>query len=155
MRRPAVLLALVLALATAAGCGGGGSGSGAGDAYVKEVNAAQSGLAKRFDSLQGAAAATSTPAQDRRTLRAYEDAVTAAVTRLRAADPPSDVKPLHREFVGEIAAYGTEVRHAREALGAGTPERALAAQRRLVTRVGRITAQINDTIEAINRRLRG
>src|SRR3954471_24721155 len=154
MRRPAVLLALVLALA-AAGCGGGGSASSAGDADVKEVNAAQAGLAKRFDSLQGAAAATSTPAQDRRTLRAYEDAVTAAVTRLRAADPPSDVKPLHQEFVGEIAAYGTEVRHAREALGAGTPERALAAQRRLVTRVGRITAQINDTIDAINRRLRG
>jgi hypothetical protein len=154
MRRPAALLALVLALAVA-GCGGGGSGSGAADAYVHEVNAAQAGLAKRFDSLQGAATATSTPAQDRRTLRAYEDAVSAAVTRLRAAEPPADVRSLHQEFVGEIAAYGTEVRHAREALGAGTPQRALAAQRRLVTRVGRITSQINDTIDAINRRLRG
>jgi hypothetical protein len=153
MRRPAALLALVLALA-AGGCGGG-SGSKAADAYVKEVNAAQNGLAHRFDQLQGAAEATSTPAQDRRTLRAYEAAVAAAVTRLRAADPPADVRTLHQQFVGEIAAYGTEVRRAREALGTGTPQRALAAQRRLVTRVGRITARINDTIDAINRRLRG
>src|SRR3954453_14816201 len=134
MRRPAVLLALVLALATAAGCGGGGSGSGAGDAYVKEVNAAQSGLAKRFDQLQNAAAATSTPAQDRRTLRAYEAAVDAAVARLRAADPPADVRRLHEQFVGEIADYGIEVRRARKALRATRPRVALAAQRRLVTK---------------------
>jgi hypothetical protein len=151
MRRPAAILALVLALAGGA-CGG--DPGQVGD-YVKAVNEAQDGLARRFDRLQSSAAATSTPAQDRRTLQAYEAAVQAAVTRLRAADPPEDVRPLHDEFIGEIGAYGDEVRRAREALSATSTRRALDAQRRLVTQVGRITARINATIDAINRRLRG
>ena len=154
MRRPASLLAPALAsLALAAGCGGG-SGSGADD-YVKAVNAAQDGLAQRFDKLGSAISATSTPAKDRRTLAGYEAAVSATVDRLHDADPPAELRGLHREFIGEIADYGDEVHRAREALSASTPRRALAAQRRLVTQVGRITARINDTIDAINRRLRG
>jgi hypothetical protein len=153
MRRPAALLALAFVTA-GAGCGGG-NGNGKADDYVKAVNDAQSGLTRRFERLQGAATATSTPAQDRRTLAGYETAVQETVQKLRGTDPPNDLRPLHEEFVGEISAYGTEVRRAREALDARTPRQALTAQRRLVTRVGVITARINDTIDAINRRLHG
>ena len=150
-RRALALLALVIALAAIAGCGG--SDDGRGD-YVKAVNQAQTTLAQRFRALQARIKPTSTPAEDRRTLTGYETAVHEAVTDLRGVQPPSGLDGLHRRFIGEIADYGTEVRRARTALGSSRPQAVIAAQRRLVTNVGRISARINETISAINRKLK-
>jgi hypothetical protein len=151
--RVLALLAALLALPAlaVAGCGGD---SAARDDYVRSVNDAQNQLAKRFSSLQAQIRPTSTPAQDRRTLEAYEAAVQRAVTDLRGVDPPSGFGDLHRRFIGDIADYGTEVRRARGALDSGRPKEVMAAQQRLVTAVGRISARINDTIAAINRKLK-
>jgi hypothetical protein len=147
---------LLVALVVAA-IGGGIAGCGGSDAkndYVKAVNGAQGGLAKRFDALGARITATSTPAQDRKTLSDYESAVVAAVGELRGVEPPDGMGDLHRRFIGEIAGYGSEVRKAREKLSTGRPQDAIAAQRSLVTAVGRISSRINDTIAAINNRLR-
>jgi hypothetical protein len=76
------------------------------------------------------------------------------VAELRSVDPPEGLDELHRRFIGEIADYGTEVRKARNKLTTGRAQDALAAQRSLVTAVGRISSRINDTISAINAKLR-
>jgi hypothetical protein len=150
-RRVLALLALLTALVAAAGCGGSDGGRGA---YVKAVNDAQTTLAQRFRALQSRIKPTSTPTEDRRTLTGYETAVREAVTDLRGVRPPSGLDDLHRQFIGEIADYGTEVRRARAVLDGSRPEAVIAAQRRLVTNVGRISARINATISAINRKLK-
>jgi ribosome-binding protein aMBF1 (putative translation factor) len=142
--------ALVACAAVAAGCGGS---SEAEEDYVAAVNNAQTGLAKRFDRLGNRITATSTPQQDRKTLTDYEVAVRDAVGQLRTVEPPGGLDQLHRQFIGEIADYGTEVRKAREKLGTGRPDDAIAAQQALVTAVGRISSRINDTISAINDKL--
>jgi hypothetical protein len=148
--RASVLLALVLA-AAAAGCGG----SKDHDAYVKALNKAQTGLAQRFTSLQSRITATSSAAQDRTTLRDYETAVGTTVRDLRAVTPPDGFDALHQRFVGEVAAYGTALRTARDELDGDDPRAILAAQGRLRTAVAQTGKKLNATIQAINAKLKG
>jgi hypothetical protein len=148
--RAGVLLALILAVVTA-GCGGDQDR----DAYVKALNKAQTGLAQRFTTLQSQITPTSNAAQDIKTLRAYEAAVGATVSDLRAVDPPDGLAPLHRRFVDEVAAYGSALRTARSELNGDDPRAILAVQGRLrgaVTAAGR---QLDATIQAINQKLQG
>ena len=148
--RPALLLLLVAALA-AAGCG---SDQGRGD-YVKALNTAQTGLARRFTDLQSHITPTSSARQDRRTLQAYETAVGTTVADLRAIDPPDGFAPLHQRFVGQVAGYGTALRAARSDLDGDDPRAIIAAQGRLKSAVQRTGRQLNATIEAINKKLKG
>ena len=156
MRRAVVL---IVATTLLAGCGGGGAaapGAGAGSdaTYVRAVNAAQTQFAQTFTRLSKRIGATSTPAQGRRTLTAFEDAVHGTVARLRAVRPPERVRPLHGRLVSEIAAYGDHLAAARRAYGSHDARRVLAAQGRLVDEVRATSAQINRTIDAINQRLK-
>lgn len=148
--RAGTLLALIAAVVLA-GCGGG---KGANDDYVTALNQAQNGLLERVTQLNTHVTATSTPAQDRVTLKAYETAVGTAVRDLRAIDPPSGLKDLHQQFVGEVAEYGTVVRHARDQLG-GSPKSSLAVRRTLSSSLDRIAQKLNATIKAINAKLQG
>ena len=148
--RAGVLLALILAV-VAAGCGGDKDR----DAYVKALNKAQTGLARRFTALQSRITATSSAQQDRRTLEAYEAAVGTTVRDLRAIDPPAGFDGLHRRFVGEVAGYGTALRKARGELAGDDPRAILAAQGRLRTAVQQTGQKLNATIQAINAKLKG
>ena len=145
----AAAFVLVLALA-AAGCGSS-SGGGHG-AYVKALNQAQTGLQQRFSQLGEKVTATSTPAQDRRTLAAYQRAVTTTVDDLRAIDPPSGFEGLHRQFVGEVADFGSALRQARARIANGD---ALAARTGVKTAAEQTGRRVNATIEAINKKLEG
>jgi hypothetical protein len=62
---------------------------------------------------------------------------------------------LHRQFVGQVADYGTALRSARSQLGGGNPRAILAAQGRLKTAVQQTGRRLNATIEAINKKLKG
>jgi hypothetical protein len=148
--RAAVLLALLLA-SVAAGCG---SSKDDGD-YVKALNRAQTGLAQRFGALQARVTPTSSAAQDQKTLRAYEAVVRDTVQGLRAVNPPSGFDALHQRFVGQIAGYGTALRTARDELRGDDPQLILAAQGRLRSSVSRTGMQLNATIQAINKKLKG
>ena len=148
--RAGVLLALILAVVVA-GCGGDDH---RGD-YVKALNTAQNGLAQRFTTLQSRITTTSSAAQDRKTLAAYEAAVGTTVGTLRAIDPPEGFDALHRRFVGEVAGYGTALRKARGELAGNDPRAILAAQGRLRASVAQTGKQLNDTIQAINAKLKG
>jgi hypothetical protein len=152
MRAPAgALLALILA-AVVVGCGGGKDHD---DDYAQALNRAQTGLAQRFTALQKRVTATSSAAQDRKTLQAYEDAVGTTVRDLRAIEPPAGLDGLHRRFVGEVAGYGTALRTARDQLKGDDPRAILAAQGRLRSAVARTGQRLNATIQAINAKLKG
>jgi hypothetical protein len=152
MRARAGTLLALIAAAVLAGCGGG---DGANDDYVTALNQAQNGLLKRVTQLNTRITATSTPAQDRATLKAYEAAVGTAVDDLRAIDPPDGFDGLHQQFVGEVAEYGTVVRRARTQLGSGNAKSSLAVRRTLPTSLERIARKLNATIKAINAKLQG
>ena len=69
-------------------------------------------------------------------------------------DSRSKVEGLHRELVGEISSYGKEIDKAKRAFADGKPKAIIRAQTQLVTAVTRVSAQINRTIDAINKKLR-
>lgn len=150
--RVAILLALAAAVALA-GCGGGGGDDGR-TGYATALNRAQNGLLKRVNQLNTRITPTSTPAQDRKTLAAYETAVGTAVRDLRAIDPPDDLQRLHQQFVGQVAEYGTVVHRARTQLN-GSRRAALAARSELPQALQRVARKIDGTIKAINAKLQG
>jgi len=151
MRR---LLPVLIAVATALGAAGcGDDPAKQRNAYADAVNQAQSGFAQSFKSLSRRITSTTTPAQGRRTLQGFEDAVDAVVANLRRIDAPADVQPLHERLITEISDYGREIRRAKRAFATGAPQRILSAQNTLVTATTRISSRINRTIAAINREL--
>jgi hypothetical protein len=149
------LISVVLIVATAIGvsaCGGADEAKQR-NTYADEVNRAQSSFAQSFRTLSRRITSTTTPGQGRRTLQGFEDAVDNVVTDLRHIEAPSDVQPLHRRLIREISGYGREIRKAKLAFATGAPQRILRAQSALVSATTQISARINRTIAAINRRL--
>jgi hypothetical protein len=123
------------------------------NAYADQVNRAQSNFAQSFKSLSRRITKTTTPGRGRRTLQGFEDAVDNVVTDLRRIDAPSDVQPLHRRLIDEIASYGRAIHRAKIAFATGSPQRILRAQSALVNSTTAISERINRTIAAINQRL--
>jgi hypothetical protein len=151
VRRLASVLAVLALGVVASGCG---SDTKAANDYVDAVNRAQNDFAATFDRLSSQITSTSTPAQDQKTLDGFKRAVDKVVGDLKAVEPPSKVKPLHDELVGEISSYGKEIDKAKTAFAKGSPKEIIKAQTQLVTAVTRVSAQINRTIDAINKKLR-
>jgi hypothetical protein len=145
------VLAVVVAVVVA-GCGS--SDTKKSNRYVDAVNAAQGRFTTTLDRLSGRISASTTPAQDRRTLRAFDVAVTRAVGTLKAIDPPERVGTLHRKLVGELDVYGREVRRETGVLRSNDSRALGAAQRRLLAFTNEAARRINATIDDINTRLR-
>jgi hypothetical protein len=121
--------------------------------YADEVNRAQNAFAQSFRSLSRRITSTTTPGQGRRTLQGFEEAVDTVVADLRRIDAPADLRPLHSRLIREISGYGREIHKAKNAFATGLPQRILRAQSALVEATTEISARINRTIAAINRRL--
>jgi hypothetical protein len=153
LARAAALLAVVVALA---GCGSSSDGASKADAdYVRALNAAQSGLAQKFTKLGEKITPTSSAKQDQATLGAYESVVDTTVRQLRALDPPSGLAALHRRFVAQLSDYGSAVRTARTRIAGDDPRAILAAQGDLQASLQQTGRQLNATIDAINKTLKG
>ena len=153
MRLRIALVALALAL-LAAGCGSSSNGTKDANRYVDAVNAAQTELATTLDRLTGEITASTSPDQDRRTLRAVDAAVARSVVRLRAIQPPEKVRTLHQRLIAVLGTYGKEVRRETAVLRSNDPAALAAAQRRLLAQTNETSQKLNDTIDAINARLR-
>jgi hypothetical protein len=149
------LLPVLLIVAAAAGVTACGADKTAEErnTYADQVNRAQSDFAQSFKSLSKRITRTTTPSRGRRTLQGFEDAVDNVVVDLRRIDAPSDLQPLHRRLIGEIAGYGRAIHRAKLAFATASPQRILRAQSALVSSTTEISARINRTIAAINRRL--
>jgi hypothetical protein len=152
MRGVIPVLLLVAAVLGLAACGQDKAAQQR-NAYADQVNRAQSDFAQSFKSLSRRITKTTTPGRGRRTLQGFEDAVDNVVTDLRRIDAPSEVQPLHRRLIDEIAGYGRAIHRAKVAFATGSPQRILRAQSTLVNSTTAISARINRTIAAINQRL--
>jgi hypothetical protein len=147
-----LLLALALVAGVVAGCGGGGGVKEA-NAYVDEVNRAQTRFAGTIDSLATRITSTSTPADDRITLGRFEAAVDNVVADLRAVHPPEQVRGQHAQLIAALEGYGTEVKKVSEDIASGSASRLLGAQEELAQATATVSQKINMTIAAINRKL--
>ena len=149
------LLTVILVVAAAVGLTACGADKAAEErnAYADQVNRAQNDFAQSFKSLSKRITRTTTPGRGRKTLEGFETAVDNVVLDLRRIDAPSDLQPLHRRLIGEIAGYGRAIHRAKLAFATGSPQRILRAQSALVSSTTEISARINRTIAAINRRL--
>jgi hypothetical protein len=148
-RRTAV--ATMLAAGVLAGCGSGGTEEK--NAYVDEVNQAQQRFADTFEQLSGQITSTSTPGEDRRTLKGFETAIDETATELEAVEPPESVAELHTELVDEMRSYGGAVASFRETVG-GDLDEVTRAQAKLATTTSQTSGEINRTIDRINQELR-
>ncbi|MCU0259015.1 MAG: hypothetical protein MUC84_03415 [Solirubrobacteraceae bacterium] len=144
-------LAVTLAAGALAGCGSGDTD--AKNAYVDEVNQAQNRFASTFEQLSGQITTTSTPGEDRRTLRGFETAIDKTAGELEAVTPPGEVKELHAELIDEMRGYGEAVGQFREAVG-GELDEVTRAQATLATKTSQTSSEINRTIDRINQALR-
>jgi hypothetical protein len=151
MRRLAPVLVVVAVALLISGCG---SDTKSTNDYVGAVNKAQNDFAATFDRLSSRITAKSTPEEDQKTLDGFKTAVDKVVADLRAVKVPSKVKGLHAQLVGEISAYGDQIEKAKSAFADGDPQAIVKAQTALVSAVTRVSAQINKTIDAINKKLR-
>jgi hypothetical protein len=149
--RAVLAVALATVLPVAAGCSNDVDER---NAYVAAVNRAQGDFASTFDRLGAKITATSSPQQDRRTLRGFSDAVQRAVTRLRAVNPPPEVRALHRRLIASIDAYGREIDKARTAFRSTSTARIIAAQTQLISAITTVSGRINRTISQINETLK-
>ncbi|MEZ5123538.1 MAG: hypothetical protein R2736_18530 [Solirubrobacterales bacterium] len=156
-RRPAAGIAAVLAalalVAVLAGCGSDDKVKQA-NAYVEQVNEAQTAFAQTIQRINRQVTTDSTATEDRKTLHQYIAAVDRVVKRLRAIDPPESVAPLHDKLVKAIDDYGDEVESAVNTLEHPTATSLLDAQQKLLDSTQTVTKQINSTIDRINTRLR-
>ena len=149
------LLSVFLVVAAVMGitaCGGDKAAAER-NAYADQVNRAQNSFAQSFKSLSKRIPRTTTRGRGSRTLQGFEDAVDNVVIDLRRIDAPSDLQPLHRRLIDEIAGYGRAIHRAKLAFATGSPQRILRAQSALVNSTTEISARINRTIAAINQRL--
>lgn len=151
MRRPLPVLVVVALCSLLVACGGDNK---AANDYVDAVNKAQNEFAATFDRLSGRITTKSTPEQDQKTLDGFKKAVDKVVGDLNSVEVPSKVEDQHKRLVNEISAYGTEIDKAKAAFADGDQEKVVEAQKGLVAAVTRISAQINGTIDAINKSLR-
>lgn len=149
------LVALVLGAIALSACGDDGSSDEAKNAYVNEVNAAQTGFASTVTSVSQQITSKSSPAQDRRTLERFEAAIADVVEQLRAIDVPKDVEAEHEQLVSAMTDFGSEIRKATAALRNPDTRSIAEAQRAITTATQTVNGQIDAAIAAINSKLRG
>ena len=136
-----------------AGCGGDDVEKN--NAYVDQVNLAQTQFASSFDApLARDHEPRARPAQDRKTLRGIEAAIDATVADLRAIKPPDKVKALHGELVDAIAGYGDAIGAAESEPVAARRREATRAEAQLAADTARTSTQVTAAIAAINQKLR-
>jgi hypothetical protein len=148
MRRAA--LALLLLTLLLAGCGGEDVQES--NAYVDNVNIAQSRFASSFERLARDITSSSTPAEDRKTLRSINATLATTVADLRKIKAPEKVRAQHDQLVEALAEYGEAVGAAEGKLG-GSAEQATAAEARLAADTARTSTRVTAAITAINQKL--
>ena len=96
---------LIAAVALAA-CGGGSDES---NRYIRELTTAQQNFQRKAIQLGAEPTKTTTPRQDRRTLRRYAAAIADTITALRAIEVPSEVVAEHGRLVSAFATWHRDI----------------------------------------------
>ena len=153
MKRRATLLIALAVLA------GGATGSGddkvkQANEYVEAVNQAQGEFASTSNELVGRITPTSSSKHDDEVLEQFYGAVDKFVSRLRAIEPPADVKALHAKLTGALVRFGGSLRSAGADLTSDNAGRILDGQAKLARATAKVTRSINATVADINAALK-
>jgi hypothetical protein len=154
--RAAPLLVLLL-VAVALGACGEKEGDTAQDkkAYVAKVNEVQERFASEVTTVTTEYTAQSSTAQDKKTLKAFQTAISSFVDELRAIKIPASLKAEHTQLVGAMSGYASDIGQANAALTnpttrtlADASERIRTATQMVNTRLGAARAAINAKLNA-------
>ncbi|MFA9270094.1 hypothetical protein LRS13_08455 [Svornostia abyssi] len=145
-----LLVAFAAVALIAAGCGGDTEEK---NDYVDQVNKAQTEFADQVTKLSTAITSTSSSSTDQKTIESYQTAVDGVVKDLEGITPPEDVKAEHQQLVDAMSTYGESVGTALEDLQGGSAQDRLKAATELQTASSTAGTQINQAIEAINKKL--
>jgi hypothetical protein len=152
MLRSILLVAFAAVALIAAGCGGDTEEK---NEYVDQVNKAQTEFASQVTKLSTAITSTSSDTADQKVITSYETAVGGVVKDLEAITPPEDVKAEHQQLIDAMSQYGESVGGAVTDLQGGTPQDRLKAATELQKASTTAGNEINQAIEAINKKLQG
>ncbi len=150
---PLLALALALAALVLGACGGGDDDRDAKNAYVRQVNAAQTQFATTVTTVSRQITPKSSTRQDRRTLQRFQMAIADVVTRLRAIKAPSEVRAEHKQLVAAMSGFGAEIKQANAALRNPNTRAIADAQRSIATATQTVNVRIDSAIAAINSKL--
>ncbi|MGK2939371.1 MAG: hypothetical protein ACSLFR_16480 [Solirubrobacteraceae bacterium] len=145
-----LLVAFAAVALIAAGCGGDTEEK---NDYVDQVNKAQTEFADQVTKLSTAITSTSSSSADQKTIGSYQTAVDGVVKDLEGITPPEDVKAEHQQLVDAMSTYGESVGTALKDLQGGSAQDRLKAATELQTASTTAGTQINQAIEAINKKL--
>jgi hypothetical protein len=154
--RAASLLVLLI-VAGALGACGETKGDTAQDkkAYVAKVNEVQERFASEVTTVTTEYTAKSSTAQDKKTLKAFQTAISSFVDELRAIKIPASLKAEHTQLVGAMSGYASDIGQANAALTnpttrtlADASERIRTATQMVNTRLGAARAAINAKLNA-------
>src|SRR5688572_1290386 len=106
------LAALLLGAIALGACGDEADSRDAKNAYVREVNAAQTGFANTVSTVSQQITPKSSANQDRRTLRRFETAIEDVVEQLREIEVPKDVETEHKQLISAMTGFGNEIKKA-------------------------------------------
>lgn len=148
--RSILLVAFASVALIAAGCGGDTEEK---NDYVDQVNKAQTEFANQVTKLSSAITSSSSDSADRKTIQSYQDAVDGVVKDLEGITPPEDVKAEHQQLVDAMSQYGKSVSTALDDLQGGTAQDRLAAAQELQKASTTAGTEINQAIDAINKKL--
>jgi predicted small secreted protein len=143
----AVLVTLTMALAA---CGDDKEQK---NAYVRQVNAAQTEFASTITKVSQSITQKSSAAEDQRTLRRFEAAIDNVVGDLRGIEVPEDVESEHGRLVAAISGFGDDISKANEALRDPTTRTLELAQQRIAKATRTVNARIDSAIASINVKL--
>jgi hypothetical protein len=149
-----ILVALLLAFTVLAlGACGGGDDRDAKNAYVSEVNAAQSEFAANVETVAKRITPKSSSSQDRKTLAQFEAAIARVVENLRGISVPDAVKSEHAQLVKAMSGFGDEIEKATKALRNPTQVNIDEARKTIATATQTVNLRIDAAIAAINSKL--
>lgn len=155
-RAPRVICTITLLLGAIAlsACGDEADSREAKNAYVGEVNSAQTAFASQVTTVSQQITDKSSPAQDRRTLERFEKAIADVVTQLREIKVPDGVRAEHKQLVAAMTDFGKEIKKATLALRDPDRRSIAEAQRAITTATQTVNGQIDAAIAAINSKLK-
>jgi hypothetical protein len=150
--RTAVWLALAAALVVS-GCGGGGSGKSEANVYAKAVTKAQVDLAATLTKAQGQTGTSARSAAQQ--AGAIKAAIDQDVATLQRVKPPDKVAALHKQLITEFHQLAGGMGDMAAAFAANDRKKLADARAKVVLELANVGAQIQRTVAAINKKLRG
>jgi hypothetical protein len=123
------------------------------NAYVQQVNSAQTEFGNTVATVSKRITAKSSSSEDRKTLQSFERAIQVVVKKLKAITPPSNVKTEHQALIGAMSTFGVQIEKASVALKNPDTTAIAGAQRTIQTATETVNASINNAIAAINSKL--